>query len=66
MSKVKGKDSFRKRFKVTVKGKVMHRCTGKRHLMRKKRTRRRLRLRKPDALNPYVAKKVKETPYMDV
>jgi len=66
MGKVKGKDSMRKRFRVTVHGKVMHRRTGKRHLMRKKSSKRRLRLRKPDSLNPPTARKVKMTPYMDV
>ena len=66
MPKVKGKDSLRKRFRVTPHGKVMHRRTGKRHLMRKKDTKRRLRLRKPNILNPPVAKKVKSVPHMSV
>ncbi len=64
MPKAKGRDSLRKRLRVTPSGKVVHRRSGKRHLMAKKRSRRRLRLGRPATIGESEARRVKRLPYM--
>ena len=59
MPKVKGKDSLRKRFRVTPSGKVMHNKAGRRHLMAKKDSKRRRNLRKKGELAEPMAYKVR-------
>lgn len=50
MSKLKTRKTAAKRFKISANGKLMRRCTGLNHLMRKKSMSRRRRLLKGDEL----------------
>lgn len=50
MPKMKTNRSAAKRFKVTATGKIMHRKSGKSHLLRKKSSKRKRSLSKPKEL----------------
>ncbi|MCX7703028.1 MAG: 50S ribosomal protein L35 [Planctomycetota bacterium] len=60
MPKLKGKDSFRERFKVTARGKVLHAKRGRRHLMASKNRKRLRQLRKVAVLDESFAYKVRK------
>lgn len=59
MPKIKGRDSLKKRFRVTPGGKVMHNKAGRRHLMAKKDSKRRRNLRKKGELGESMAYKIR-------
>ena len=59
MPKQKTNRAARKRFRVTRKGKVIHNKMNRRHLLGLKKSARRRRLRKVEALAPGMAKRVK-------
>jgi large subunit ribosomal protein L35 len=60
MPKLKGKDSFRERFKVTPRGKVLHAKSGRRHLAASKNRKRIRQLGKPAVLGESMAYKVRK------
>ncbi len=59
-NKMKTKKAAAKRFKVTGRGKVMHRQTGQRHLLSKKSRRRKRRLSQPAELKGQDARNIKQ------
>ncbi|HSV75050.1 MAG TPA: 50S ribosomal protein L35 [Chthonomonadales bacterium] len=58
MPKLKTRKTAAKRFRVTAGGKLVRRCTGLNHLMRKKTLSRRRRLLKGDVLSKCDARRV--------
>ncbi len=59
-NKMKTKKAAAKRFKVTSRGKVMHRQTGQRHLLSKKSRRRKRRLSQSAELKGQDARNIKQ------
>ncbi|HDL09719.1 MAG TPA: 50S ribosomal protein L35 [Candidatus Omnitrophica bacterium] len=60
MPKIKTKKAVQKRIKITASGKLKRAQAGRSHLMRKKNSRRRLRLKRPRYMAAVNEKKVKE------
>lgn len=64
MPKARTHSGAKKRFKITGRGKIMHRITGRRHLLECKSPKTSRRKRKYKILEPGAAKKVtKALPY---
>ncbi len=64
MAKIKSHSGARKRFKVTGKGKIMRRVTGRRHLLECKSGKTSRKKREYRQLEPGIAKKIRKTiPY---
>lgn len=59
-NKMKTKKAAAKRFKVTSRGKVMHKQTGRGHLLSKKSRRRKRRLSQPKELKGQHARNIKQ------
>ncbi len=59
-SKIKTKKSIASRFKITKKGKVLHRSSFLRHLRRKKKKSQIRRLKKEKKTKKNIAKKIKK------
>ena len=60
MPKMKTRKSAAKRYKLTASGKVKYKKQGLRHILTKKTSKRKRRLRSIDTLSPVEAKKVKK------
>ena len=60
MPKMKTRKSAAKRYKLTASGKVKYKKQGLRHILTKKSTKRKRRLRRIDTLSPVEAKRVKK------
>jgi ribosomal protein L35 len=60
MKKFKSRNSITKRFKLTKKGKLMHRSQNISHLIKQKSKNRRRRQAVPQELNTTFAKKLKQ------
>jgi large subunit ribosomal protein L35 len=60
MPKQKTHKGAKKRFRITPKGKVVHRKMNRRHLMGMKKASRRRRLRQPKELSPGHARHIKK------
>jgi large subunit ribosomal protein L35 len=60
MPKMKTRKSAAKRYKITAKGKVRYKKQGLRHILTKKSTKRKRRLRKPEILSPVETRRAKK------
>ena len=60
MPKMKTRKSAAKRYRLTSTGKVKYKKQGLRHILTKKTSKRKRRLRKSDTLSPVESKKVKK------
>ena len=60
MPKMKTRKSAAKRYKITAGGKVMYKKQGLRHILTKKNSKRKRRLRQRATLSPVEAKKAKK------
>ena len=58
MPKIKTRKSVAKRFRVSATGKLKYKKQGLRHILTKKRAKRKRRLRKADTLSKVEAKRV--------
>jgi large subunit ribosomal protein L35 len=59
MPKLKSHSGSKKRFKITARGKVMHKRAGARHLLQGMSSSRSRQLRRPDALTNQQARVIK-------
>jgi large subunit ribosomal protein L35 len=59
MPKLKSHSGIKKRFKITARGKVMHKRAGARHLLQGMSASRSRQLRRPDTLNNVQARVIK-------